>query len=159
MFYITLAVEIWEADRIMNNLDWIEMFRVIPPEQQGQIVIVLQNGTELTIDTFFRFEPHFLVARGRVAGTLEENRAFFIPYNQMLYYRLERSIKLEELEQIFGGRPEQIPAVTEVIAPPVVASIAAATVPAPMVGEQTATRNALLERIRAARATQSPNGR
>ncbi len=141
----------------MQNQEWIEMFRVIPPDQHNQVVLVLQNGSELAIDTFFRFEPHFLVARGRVAGTVDENRAFFVPYNQMLYYRIERVMKLEELEEFFPEGPDQSPAA------PVTSegsAVAAAPVPAPPVPtDSAAARNALLERIRAARATQAPVNR
>ena len=145
----------------MQNQDWIEMFRVIPPEQHNQIVVVLQNGSELAIDTFFRFEPHFMVARGRVAGTLDENRAFFVPYNQMLYYRIERTMRLEELETIFAGRAETTPPSPETNGTPPAAAVAATVVPAPVPApaapaDPNAARNALLERIRAARATQSP---
>lgn len=138
----------------MLNEEWIEMFRVLPPEIHNQIVVVLQNGSELSIDTFFRFEPKFLVARGRVAGTTDENRAFFIPYNQMLYYRIERIMKLEELEEIFLNRTEAAPETESV---PAVASIAAITTNGVSSAvDPTSTRNALLERIRAARAGQAP---
>jgi hypothetical protein len=139
----------------MLSQEWIEMFRVLPEEMRSNIVVVLQNGSELSIDTFFRFEPNFLVARGRVAGTLDENRAFFIPYNQMLYYRLDRNIKLEELEEIFLNRTE---AALEAEPAPTI------PIPAPVPSgngssqsiDPNSTRNALLERIRAARATQGP---
>lgn len=137
----------------MDNQEWIEMFRVIPAEQHNQVVVVLQNGSELSIDTFFRFEPNFLVARGRVAGTIDENRAFFVPYNQMLYYRIERIMKIEELDEFFSGRAE--PAAPATTADPV-ASPAAAVVTVPPVIDPNATRNALLERIKAARASQAP---
>lgn len=137
----------------MLNEEWIEMFRVLPLEIHNQIVVVLQNGSELSIDTFFRFEPKFLVARGRVAGTTDENRAFFVPYNQMLYYRIERIMKLDELEEIFLNRTEAVPETESVSAVAAVAAVTNGVAPAV---DPTATRNALLERIRAARAGQAP---
>ena len=142
----------------MQNQEWIEMFRVLPSEMHNQIVLVLQNGSEVSIDTFFRFEPSFLVARGRVAGTLDEARAFFVPYQQMLYYRIERIMRLEEMEKIFDGRT-QFPPVAEVAEAP--AALPVVGTPGPVAPgvpplDPGATRNALLERIRAARATQAP---
>jgi hypothetical protein len=137
----------------MLNQEWIDMFRVIPPEHHNQIVVVLQNGSEISIDTFFRFEPNFLLARGRVSGTTDENRAFFVPYNQMLYFRIERIMKLEELEEFLINRTEAAPEAEQA---PVV------PIPAPSANggssavDPNSTRNALLERIRAARATQGP---
>jgi len=151
----------------MENRDWIEMFRVIPEAQHNQLVLVLLNGSEISLDTLFRFESNYVVARGRVGGTTDENRAFFIPYQQMLYYRLERIVKLEELTDIYEGQPPAVaaPDVTEtpLAAPapsptavnplvPVTAPANNGTPAAPV--DPNATRNALLERIRAARATQ-----
>jgi hypothetical protein len=137
----------------MQNQEWIEMFRVLPPEMHNQVVIVLLNGSELTIDTFCRFEANFLLARGRVGGTLDENRPFFIPYDQMLYCRLERSMKVEELEDMFVNRPNSATAATEAVRP--AAPTPAALPVVPSKADSTATRTALLERIRAARASQS----
>src|SRR5262245_8464673 len=88
----------------MTNQEWIEMLRVIPADDQNQLVLVLQNGCEVSIDTLYRFEPNFLVTRGRVGGTTDEGRGFFIPYDQMLYFRIERVTNLAELKDIMDGR-------------------------------------------------------
>ena len=56
-------------------------------------MIVLQTGSELCVDTLVEFERTFLVLRGRVGGTIEEARAFFVPYDQMLCLRLERIVR------------------------------------------------------------------
>jgi hypothetical protein len=141
----------------MTNQEWIEMLRLIPEEEQNQSVLVLLNGSEISVDTFYRFEPTFLVFRGRVAGTTDEGRAFFVPYDQMLYYRIERVVNIAELRDIVSkGRP--------VDDPPTPTSAPAAEVPAsvpvaPPTADPTATRNALLNRIRAARASQVPSPR
>jgi hypothetical protein len=49
-----------------------------------------------------RFEPTFLVFRGREGGTTDEGRAFFVPYEEIAYVRLERVVRLGELKQMFG---------------------------------------------------------
>ncbi len=134
----------------MTNQEWIDMFRVIPTEQHNQMVLVLQNGSEIAIDTLFRFEPNFLVLRGRVAGSTDEGRGFFIPYNQMLYYRIERVIKLEELESIFSNPSAPDKSITPAPNPVSITSSPAAAA----ITELNSTRSTLLERIRAARATQ-----
>jgi hypothetical protein len=142
----------------MTNQEWIEMFRLIPDEEQNQLVLVLLNGSEISVDVLFRYEPNFLVLRGRVAGTTDEGRAFFVPYDQMLYYRIERVVNVAELREIVcKGR-----AISDVVVPAVQAPASESPVPtvAPStngtaVGDAAATRNALLDRIRAARATQS----
>ena len=139
----------------MQNEEWIEMIRLIPAAQQNQLVVVLQNGTELSVDLIFRCEPNFMVIRGRVAGTTDEGRAFFVPYHQMLYLRIERKMKLEEIAAIFG---EKLSATVSVLDAPDPRESTTSPVSTDIVVEQPAdpaitARNALLERIRAARAS------
>jgi hypothetical protein len=131
----------------MRNEEWIEMIRLIPTSQHPQLVVVLQNGGELSVDMIYKCEPNYVVLRGRVAGTTDEGRGFFVPYDQMLYLRLERKMKVEDLAALFGETPptsvagadsEKALVATEI-------TIEQPTDPA------TTTRNALLERIRAAR--------
>jgi hypothetical protein len=138
----------------MTNQEWIDMLRVIPEDDQNTLVLVLQNGSEISVDTLFRFESKFLILRGRVGGTTDEGRAFFVPYDQMLYFRIERITNLAELREMLNTVPG--------IAAPLVPETAtlASPVPeppvppaAPPVTDATASRNALLDRIRAARAT------
>jgi len=135
----------------MTNQEWIDMLRVIPEEDQNTLMLVLNNGSEVSVDTFYRFEPNFLIMRGRVAGSTDEGRGFFIPYDQMVYLRIERVIKVEDLRNLMGGAvsnhaPDR---------PPIVVPEQVVPLPnLPVAGDPSATRNALLDRIRAARATQ-----
>lgn len=93
----------------MTNEEWIEMFNLIPTDQHNQLVLTLQNGTDLVVEIFFKFEPNFLVMRGRQGGSIDESRAFFVPYSQLLYFRIERVVKLKELYAIFGEEaPEHV---------------------------------------------------
>jgi len=139
----------------MTNQEWMEMLRVIPEADQNTLVLVLQNGCEISVDFFFRFETNFLVLRGRVGGTTDEARAFFVPYDQMLYFRIERVTNLIDLQEMMGlakaiaAVPVEEPAAAEAPSAPVVAPVTDAT----------ANRNALLDRIRAARATQVASNR
>lgn len=132
------------------------MLRVIPPDQINQITLVLNNRSEVAVDMFFRFESNFLVLRGRVAGTTDEGRAFFIPYDQMVYFRIERVVNLIELQAIFDGKTDRtaVPFAENAVAVPEVVAPAAANGIPPT--DATAARNALLDRIRATRATQPP---
>jgi hypothetical protein len=145
----------------MTNQEWIDMFRLIPDEEQNQLVLVLLNGSEISVDVLFRYEPNFLVLRGRVAGTTDEGRAFFVPYDQMLYYRIERVVNVAELREIVSkGRPMgEVVAPVQSPAPESAAPPTPATTNGAVVGDAAATRNALLDRIRAARATQSSSTR
>ena len=85
----------------MTAVDWMDMIRLVPEAERTKLVIVLVNGTELCVDTIVRYEVAFVVMRGRVGGQVEEARGFFVPYDQMLYLRLDRIMKVEELEAFF----------------------------------------------------------
>jgi hypothetical protein len=152
---------------VVTNQEWTEMFRVIPEADQNTIVIVLQNGCEINVDTFISFEPNFLVMRGRVGGQTEDGRGFFVPYDQMLYFRLERLTNLAELRELMGGRSAKAarapaaPAETAPAADPAALEsvVSPASPPVAPVTDATANRNALLDRIRAARVTQVATNR
>lgn len=129
----------------MTAAEWIDMFRLIPETEQ-KLVIVLQNGTEVCVDTLVRFDTSFLIVRGRAGGSIDESRGFFIPYSQMACLRLDRVLSLNDLESLFGQAVE----VPEKIAETVVSS-AQPTPTAPT--DPAAASRLLLERIRVVRAT------
>src|SRR5262245_4262968 len=86
----------------MKNEEWIALFQRIPPAQHSTLVLVCQTGNELALETVFRTEPTYLVMRGRIAGTPDEGRLFFIPYSQLTYLRIERVVAENEVPGILG---------------------------------------------------------
>jgi len=161
----------------MHKSDWIAVFRQLPADLHCQIMLVLNNKTEISIEALFRIEPTFLVIRGRQGGTTDNGVLFLIPYDQLSAIYFFRGLQESEVEAIFGPpksvsqltsrsalavRPSAVP---QAPAPPAPAP-APAPVPAalPAFGrppEATAVaRNNLLERLRAARqAAMPPNGK
>jgi hypothetical protein len=92
----------------MTNAEWIEMFQLVPEQEHSKLVIVLQTGSEISVDTLVRFERNFLVLRGRLSGTIEEARAFFVPYDKMLCLRIERIMRLEDLQTMLPATGSRI---------------------------------------------------
>lgn len=86
----------------MRREDCIELFQRIPETSHAQVNLVLRNQATLSVDVVARFEPIFLVFRGREGGTTDEGRAFFVPYEEISYVRLERVVRLGELKKMFG---------------------------------------------------------
>ena len=130
--------------------DWIDALGLIPEAEHSKLVIVLQNGTELCVDTIIRYEPHFLVLRGRQGGTIEESRGFFVPYDQMLCLRLDRIVKVEEIQEYFGTTTASVAPIPSREMPIVPASES----PTPTVPTDPAIASRLLlERIRQMRAS------
>ena len=137
----------------MTADDWIDMLRLIPEAEHGKLVIVLRNSTELCVDTIIRYEPQFLVMRGRQGGTVEEARAFFVPYAQMLCLRLDRVCKVEEVQEFFGTPTTSI-APTPLREAAIVPAVTAPTAAVPT--DPAVASRLLLERIRQMRANSAP---
>ncbi len=142
----------------MRREDVLELLQRLPKEDHAKIMLVLTSGIGINVDVLFKTEPEYLVIRGREAGTSDENRAFFLPYGEVAYLKLERSVKLTELQKWYGlpidPSLEDAPAGNGTVAPvPAPADAAPAPAPAPAVDPATIARQNLLERIRAARTS------
>jgi hypothetical protein len=86
----------------MLSEDWIELLRMIPENQQNVLVLTTLTGIDLNIEVILRFEPSYLVFRGRVAGQTDDGRIFFLPYRQIDYLQLNRETKETEIRKLYG---------------------------------------------------------
>ena len=82
--------------------DCVDLFKRIPERFHSQVNLILRGQGMITVDTVVRFEPTYLVLRGREQGTTDEGRAFFVPYEELAYLRIERVLKLGELKKMYG---------------------------------------------------------
>lgn len=149
----------------MRREDCVEMFKRVPELYHPQMNLVLRNGAVLSIDSIARYEPLYLVFRGREGGTTDEGRGFFVPYEEIAYIRLERVVKYSELKSMYGeagfvDAEDRLGTATEEKAANTPADAQTpAPVPTPIpLGPQdpaAIARNNLLERIRATRANAS----
>ncbi len=116
----------------MTNHEWIELFKRVPPEDLTSLVLVLRSRTEITVDTIVKFEPNYVIIRGRLAGTTTKGRGFIIPSDELEYFRIEQFTKTSQLEKYagvgggsaHGSNPEIAisPAATQVPTDPATAS-------------------------------------
>lgn len=86
----------------MRRDECVELFKRVPEGYHPQMNLILSNGFVLSVDMVVRFEPLYLAFRGREGGTTDEGRAFFVPYEEITYIRLERVVRLGELKQWYG---------------------------------------------------------
>lgn len=86
----------------MRREECVELFKRIPETSHAQVNLVLRNQFVLSVEVVARFEPTYLAFRGREGGTTDEGRAFFVPYEEIAYVRLERVVRLGELKQMYG---------------------------------------------------------
>ncbi|HEY3788409.1 MAG TPA: hypothetical protein VGL71_06110 [Urbifossiella sp.] len=147
----------------MRREDCVELFKRIPEHYHAQVNLILRGQGMITVDIVVRFEPTYMVLRGREQGSTDEGRAFFVPYEELAYFRIERVLKLSELKKMYGetgvvdmedqlGQDLEKEAAAK--ANPDGASGIDSQTPAPMAPQDPAAiaKQNLLERIRAARA-------
>lgn len=142
----------------MRREDVVEICERVPERDQSKIQLITVTGMQLNIETFARFEPTYMVFRGREGGQTDEGRGFFVPYDEIVCMKIERLIKTSELKAYYGeivaaerdmekegreGRPIEAKA-------PSITSPTPTTLAGPMDPAQIAKQN-LLARIRAAR--------
>jgi hypothetical protein len=80
----------------------VDLFKRVPEQYHPQMNLILRNQYMLSVAEVVRFEPMYMVFRGREGGTTDEGRAFFVPYEEIAYFRLERVVKLGELKRMYG---------------------------------------------------------
>jgi hypothetical protein len=61
------------------------------------------NRTEIAIQSILKFDDDFLVIKGRLAGSQEAGRVFFIPFEQIDHVGFYRAIKDTEFNEMFAG--------------------------------------------------------
>jgi hypothetical protein len=111
------------------------------------------------LDTLICFEPTYVVVRGREAGNQDEGRGFFLPYDDIVFMKIERTLTLAELEKMFSDRSDTWAKRNAGRAKPTtttsdVQTVETPTPSAPMDPTAIAKQN-LLERIRAAKSVTS----
>ena len=150
----------------MRREDVTALMGKIPVRDHPKVVIVLKAGNaSVSVDTLMRQEPEYLVVRGREAGTNDEGRAFFLPYEEISYLKIERLVRLNEIRAMYGEaliqsnslseEADDAPAAVLAETPSPKATVAAGE---PSDPASIAKQN-LLERIRAARTSAGKPGK
>src|SRR4051794_41872435 len=87
----------------MQGSVWAALLRQIPADRVNQLVLVTTGGTEIALQGILRIEPEFLAFKGRLAGSQEGGRVFFLPYGHIDYLGIQREVKESEFEEMFAG--------------------------------------------------------
>jgi hypothetical protein len=104
----------------MQSAAWVPLLKLVPPELQDNLNLVTTAQREIAVQWFAQFADDYLVLRGRLGGTTDQDRVFVVPYDQICYLGFSRPVKDEVLQRIFG----------ELLPPPV--PVAAAPPPRPV---------------------------
>jgi hypothetical protein len=87
----------------MQSSAWVALLRHIPAEQHDQYMLVTMSGTEIAIQGLLRIEQEFVALKGRLSGSQEAGRVFFIPYAQIDYIGTQKPIKDSDFNEVFGS--------------------------------------------------------
>ena len=85
----------------MQSSVWALLLRQVPAEQHNNLMLVTSGRTEIAVQVLLRIDHEFMVIRGRLAGSQEAGRVFFIPYDQIDYFGFQEAIKESEFHDLF----------------------------------------------------------
>jgi hypothetical protein len=105
----------------MQNSAWAALLRHIPSQIHHHLMLVTTSGTEIAIQTILRVDHEFLAFKGRLAGSQDAGRLFFVTYNQIDYLGFQQAVKDSEFHEWFDGLKMPAPAAEPVPAEPVTA--------------------------------------
>jgi hypothetical protein len=114
----------------MHVSGWVELVRTIPAEFHNALAVLMQNGTEINLQSIVRLEEQFVVCRGRTAGSTDASLMFFLPYDQITCIYYVRPAKEDLVNGWFGRAPFYSIEREEAPAPPVEPPVAAEPEPA-----------------------------
>ena len=119
---------------------WPRLLRLVPDKEQDGLMLLTSNHTEFAIQSILRLDADFLIIKGRLAGSQDQGRVFFIPYDQIDHIGFYRSMKDAEFNEMFA----------DLDAPPAGPPEAGA---AEANGSKTPMKSAVLERFRSRSTT------
>jgi hypothetical protein len=138
----------------MDNLAFATFLRHLPPELQEGLSFKTLGGTEITLQIILRIDHEFVALKGRLAGTQDAGRVFFVPYNQIDHFYYQKEVREEDFNAAFESLRMPDPAGAAVAAAP--AATAAPEAPASESADSVPVdrptpvpiRSAVLERFR-----------
>jgi hypothetical protein len=151
----------------MQSHVWAAVVSYIPAEIQDKLMLLTVGGTEICLQSFLRIDREFMVVKGRLSGSQEAGRIFFVPYAQIEYLGTQQPWKDSDYEEVFGRlvTPADLPVPVPRTAAPaerppsVVGLPTGGSTPAPAVstidtptsgsGVRPVVRSVVLERFRA----------
>lgn len=87
----------------MHNAAWVKLLRHIPANEQSNLMLVTTGGTEITIQCLLRLDPECLALRGRLAGSTDAGRVFFVPYSHIDYFGFQKPLTEADFHELFNN--------------------------------------------------------
>jgi hypothetical protein len=87
----------------MQDAAWVQLLRYVPASEHSNLLLVTASGREIAIQCLLRIDPHCLALRGRLAGSTDAGRIFFVPYSHIDYFGFQQPLKEAEFHDLFGS--------------------------------------------------------
>jgi hypothetical protein len=87
----------------MHSSAWAALLRHIPGEVHHHLMVVTTSGTEICLQTILRVDHEFLAFKGRLAGSQDAGRLFFLTYDRIDYLGFQQSVKESEFHEMFDA--------------------------------------------------------
>jgi hypothetical protein len=100
------------GEQAMQNSSWVALLRHIPAEQHNQYTLTTTSGIEITLQALLRIEQEFVVLKGRLAGSQDAGRIFFVPYEHIDYFGTLQPMKDSDFNEVFNSLVLPSPATT-----------------------------------------------
>jgi|SRR5579884_3648204 len=112
----------------MRSTAWADLLRHIPANLHDNLCLVTAGGVEIAIQAILRVDHEFLAIRGRLSGSTDAGRVYFIPFARIDYVGFLREVKADEFRENFDSFRTAAPAAAEA---PVAPSASLAEPPRP----------------------------
>jgi hypothetical protein len=137
----------------MQSAYWIALLRRLPPEAHNQLSVTTVGGTEVMVQSVMILDGECLVFKGRLSGSQDTGRLFYVPYDQIDYIGFTRFVSEDEFHAWYDDAPaaaaEKAPAETNGTSNGAVNGAANGSGNGSGPRANTPNRAALLERVRA----------
>lgn len=98
----------------MRHSAWIDLLRLVTARQRHNMMVMTSGPAEIAIHEILRLEEEYLVIRGRLGGTNNEGRIFFVPYDQLIYVGLQKPVRPADVAALYDpSLPVEVPSPPE----------------------------------------------
>jgi hypothetical protein len=96
----------------MHSHVWATLLRQIPAEKHNNLMVVTSSGVEINLQMVLRLDAEYVAIKGRLAGSQDAGRVFFIPFNRIDYLGFQKEVKEAEFQEMFASL-DQTPAAAQ----------------------------------------------
>src|SRR5437879_3498064 len=86
----------------MQNSSWAALLSRLPLDQHGKLMVVTSGGTEMAIQRILFPQGDCLIIKGRLSGSQDTGRVFFIPFDHIDYIGFQIAVSEAHIRDWFG---------------------------------------------------------